>query len=301
MNYQNARDMLAMYPQRYAEGGDVQEPVPTAQAPVAVPTQAAAPAQAAMRASQSWTAPSVQGRQQALTPIFAPGQVPADFQGRYIDPTVLSSSQQYARTRAEQQAALNQVLQQANAPISRKDRLSYAQQLRSGEMSIPDLQEKVLNPLLEKRVQNAYAAIGRKAGITDDPAASYASVRQSEYDDWLNKLKSGEVSGKDFENKFLTSVANLQGQDLTNQFDYVNNARKILGLPLNVKPAPKSTGIRTGINFGTGIMGAAPTYNPMMGAINLPKPAPAPKNPLPVNFSANTTPQLFNEGGDVKK
>jgi len=86
-------------------------------------------------------------------------------------------------------------------------------------------------------------------------------------------------------------VANLQGQDLTNQFDYVNNARKILGLPLNVKPAPKSTGINPGFNFGTGIMGG--TYTPMMGSIPVPKPAPAPKNPLPVNFSANTTPQLF--------
>jgi hypothetical protein len=284
--------MLAMYPQRYAEGGAVQDPSLPVQAPM--PT-----AQAPLPASQSFQAPSVAARQTQLTPIFAPGQVPADYQGKFIDPTVLSSSQQYARDREAQDLALAQAFAAAGAqsPVGRDYRQTQ-QAMRRGEVSIDDLKTKITDPIFESRVRNAYAAIGRTGGVTTEPLVQTAEglkkVQQSEMDYWINQYKEGKLDPQQFEKIFLTQESNKPQLMVT-------------------KAPPKATGTGMG-NVGTGIgIGGKPQLvavdNPyaataatMLGKLGTPEVPTVKKGFTTAQYLTPGTPlRFFEEGGDVKK
>ena len=218
-NDPSAKDLLAQYPRRLAEGGDVTE-----------------------KPKQSWQAPVVVQKKPTLTPIYAPGEVPAGYTGKYIDPTVLSASQQSARERAAQDAMLARALQSTGtSKLGGLDYRQLQQGVRSGDISETNLQEKVVNPIYEQRVKNAYAAIGRTGAVlpelvmptTGKPsAANYQNVTQAEYDNWLNQLKSGTLSGADFQNKFLTANATtIPTTNLEAQMTYINRSRAALGMP----------------------------------------------------------------------
>ena len=257
-NDPSAKDLLAQYPRQLAEGGTVE---------------------------QSWKAPAVTQRTTTLTPIYAPDKVPAGYTGDYIDPTVLSSSQQSARDRAAQDAMLARALQSTGS--SQLGGLNYRQLqqgVRSGDITETNLKEKVINPIYEQRVRNAYAALGRTGAVlpeiimpaTGKPtAANYQNVTQAEYDNWANQLKTGTLSGADFQNAFLKANATtIPTTNLEAQMTYVNRARAALGMPLIDKNgkvvAPTATT-------------AAKTTTTVQ----------------PIDLSGNT--QMFNQGGTVEK
>ena len=203
---------------QYAEGGDVQAP----------------------RATQSWQAPEVQARRTQLTPVYAPGQVPANYQGPYIDPTVLSTSQQYARDRESQDRALAAAFSAAGAqsPVGRDYRQTQ-QAMRRGEITEADLKARITDPIFESRVRNAYAAIGRTGGVTTQPlaatAAAYKQVPQAEMDYYIQQYQQGNLDPKQFEKIFLTQEAartNLieaAGKTPALANPYAANAAKLLG------------------------------------------------------------------------
>jgi hypothetical protein len=255
-NDPSAKDLLAQYPRQLAEGGDVAE-----------------------KPKQSWQAPVVEQRKTSLTPIYAPSEVPAGYTGKYIDPTVLSASQQYARDIAAQDAMLSGALSSTgNDRLNSREYSQLQQGVRSGDITQANLQEKVINPAYEARVRNAYAAIGRTGAVlpelvmpaTGKPtAANYQNVTQAEYDNWLNQLKSGTLAGADFQNKFLTANATaIPTTNIEAQMAYVNKARAALGMPLIDK---------------TGKVVASTTTTP------------AATNPSMGNIA------LFSQGGDVAK
>ena len=257
-NDPSAKDLLAQYPRQLAEGGTVE---------------------------QSWQAPAVKQRTTTLTPIYAPDKVPAGYTGDYIDPTVLSSSQQSARDRAAQDAMLARAIQSTGS--SQLGGLNYRQlqqAVRSGDITETNLQEKVVNPVYEQRVRNAYAALGRTGAVlpeivmpaTGKPtAANYQNVTQAEYDNWANQLKTGTLSGADFQNAFLKANATtIPTTNLEAQMTYVNRARAALGMPLIDKN-------------GKVVASPAPTAAKTTTTVQ------------PIDLSGNT--QMFNQGGTVAK
>jgi len=294
-NDPSAKDLLAQYPRQYAEGGQV-NPVPQFSAPV-VP--------------------------KARTQLneFTPG---------------LSASQLYARDRAAQDALLTSSYNQTGAkPLSNSEYRALQQKMRSGELNAANIQNDLITPVYQYRVAKAYAAIGRTGPIVpmseiNAPGATaetYKGVDKEGYDYWLNKLKSGEISGKDFQNAFLTSASQAPtGANAKLQLDATNKARAALGLKAITEKelpgyqAPPATKQPWNAGYNTGSLNNM-VGQPWQTTLNLIKPLTAPATPTPtvvgnvtnpgqnnytlkaVEFGAagNTPTQLFNEGGDVKK
>lgn len=180
----------------------------------------------------------------------------------------------------------------------------------------------------------AYAAIGRTGPVVpaeqiNVPGATVETLRAVDkegFDYWLNKLKSGEITGQQFQNTFLTSAAATPtGANAKTQLEYTNKARAALGLkPITEQElpgyqAPPAT--PQPWNAGYNILNNSPQpwQSNILNAVKNPVVAAAPAAPVvsgnvtnpgqtnytisPVNFSSGAAgnTQLFNEGGDVKK
>jgi hypothetical protein len=281
-NDPSAKDLLAMYPRQYADGGAVNDPV------------------------QSFQAPAVQQRKTSLTPIYAPGQVPAGYTGNYIDPTTLSASQQNARIRAGQDKVIRDAISQTGVDsFGGRDYRQLQQEVRRGDINTQNIKQQFVDPIFEKRVKSAYESIGRTGAVmpalqtTSKGAldeASYKNVTQAEYDYWSNLLKQGKISGKDFQKAFLSEAANeIPGTNLEAQRVYIDNARKALGLPeLVSKPAAtpydpvKEFGVPPAsnvTNLNSPIISPASTVSP----VNLSIPASTPSTFLSSALSSATT------------
>jgi hypothetical protein len=286
-NDPSAKDLLAQYPRQYAEGGEATPP-----------------------ASQSWQAPVVQAARTQLKQ-FTPG---------------LSASQLYARDRAAQDALLSSTYENTGAvPLSNEQYRDLQQKMRRGELTAENIQEKLINPIYEDRVTKAYAAIGRTGplvgmaniNVPGATADTYKAVDQEGYDYWLNKLKSGEITGKQFQDTFLRSAAETpKGDNAGLLLSATNKARKALGmteipasdLPGYQAPATTPEAWNSGRNILSGI-GTQPWQNTIFtnrsqGATTATTDGrPASFTAAPVQLGGNKTnpSQLFNEGGDVKK
>ena len=158
-----------------------------------------------------------------------------------------------------------------NSQLNSRQYRELQQGVRSGDISAANLQEKVVNPIYEQRIKNAYAAIGRTGAVLpslvmpakgNPTAANYQNVTQAEYDNWLNQLKSGTLSGADFQNKFLTSAATtIPTTNLEAQMAYVNKARAALGMPLIDKTGKVVTTAAKPATTTTPSMGNIPLFN----------------------------------------
>ena len=290
-NDPRAKDLLAQYPRQLAEGGDV-----------------------AAKPTQSWQAPAVQQRKTSLTPLYAPGEVPAGFTGKYIDPTVLSASQQNARDRAAQDAMLRASLKETGLQnFGGSDYRQLQKAIRRGDITAENIKKEFVDPVFEKRVQNAYAAIGRtgavmptlqmpeadRKGVVTPTADTYKNVTQGEYDYWSNMLKEGKISGADFQKAFLTKAANeVPATDLEAQRVYINNARKALGLP-ELEAAPKPSTSAPFVGFNAGVQSSPMLNLNNFNTFNKPS-TPETTDLAPIPLGATPT-QLFNQGGAVEK
>lgn len=304
-NEKSAKDQLAQFPKRYAEGGEatpVETPVPVPAASgvgaVNIPTWASPnptnPTSTTPVAGTAGPSPVVEARRTQLKPF---NQLP-------VSPLALSSSQQAARDRAAKQEAIDAAIAQAYAPLSSLERRALLQKMYKGDLTPDTLKSQVIDPLYEKRVTNAFKAIGLPG--TDKMPGQEASA----YDYWVNQLKAGKITGAEFENKFLTSASQAPtwSSNVKTQLDAANKARKALGmkeltesdLPGYVAPRPTYS---MGFGWNTGPM-RFNNNNPLgignaLGSLIKPK-APEPVI-QPVDFSKPTTTQLFREGGAVKK
>jgi hypothetical protein len=314
-NDPRAKDLLAQYPRQLAEGGEINAQVivhgPDGKV-YANPGDARqdgvfkdyGPAGATPAApAQSWQAPAVQQRKTSLTPIYAPDQLPAGFTGKYIDPTVLSASQQNARDRAAQDAMIRSSLKQTGLEsFGGSDYRQLQKAVRRGDITTENIKKEFVDPALEARVKKAYEAIGRtgyvmpelalpaKGGATAD---TYKNVTQGEYDYWANQLKEGKISGADFQKAFLTKAAtDVPTTDLEAQRVYINNARKALGLPEIEKATKKNSNPYIGASTGN--------YNNMaaIGNLNTVKKPTTPTELAPIPLGPVST-QLFARGGEV--
>lgn len=293
-NQKSAKDQLAQYPRRLAEGGEVET----------------RPDEAIGTSVFDWKAPVVEARKPRLTPVDQlPGSMPGANPEQLYAPS-LSDSQIFARDRAAKQQALNTALAQSGAPVSTLERNAMLQRLYSGDLDVNTLQEQVVDPLYEQRVRNAYKAVGLTGDVSEDNAPG--TIRQEDFNSWMNRLRTGEVTGQDFQTSFLTDLANYSGPDAANQRTYINNARKILGLPEITDPVPASA--NNSLRFGeygptarfAPNQSAATMQSPLLATMGLnlppvPKPAATtPQGVSPVNFGASPT-QLFAKGGEVNK
>ncbi len=270
----------------------------------------------------SWQAPAVQAARTQLNE-FTPG---------------LSASQQYARDRAAQDALLTSSYAKTGAPaLSNAEYRNLQQQMRSGQLTSENIEQNLINPLYEQRVANAYAAIGRTGPIVDmaninvpgATADTYKAVDKEGYDYWLNKLKSGEITGKQFQNTFLTSAAEVPtGTNAKLLLDATNRARKALGMTeitekdLPGYQAPRPNPATTPWNqmvygigniakpINTGLASYIPALNNIVAPAaptvvgNVTNPGKDNYTIKPVEFGSGTgsgATQLFNEGGAVKK
>jgi hypothetical protein len=216
----------------------------------------------------------------------------------------LSASQLFARDRAEQDRLIGEAYARAGIPLDSVAFRNVQQQLRSGEITGENIQDRVVNPLLEQRVANAYKAIGRTGPIVplaDIQAAgtmpdAFKSVDREGYDYWLNQLKSGQISGDQFQNVFLSSAATPpSGPNAALSLDATNRARAALGLSALTEqdlagyvapPPPRPT------TASFGVWNPTQNQNPItniLGGIRTPAPAPAP-SPAP---GAAVTPYNF--------
>jgi hypothetical protein len=300
-NDPSAKDLLAMYPRQLAEGGAVDQPF---QAPAVAPRGAPLPAASANPSL------AVAPRQR---PVLAP-----------VTPT-LSMSQQFARDRAAQDAIIKDAIRSTGVTNpSTMDYRTLQQAVRAGDITGENIKQKFVDPELEARVRNAYAAIGRTGGVVPTlempkkggpTADTYKNVTQGEYDYWANQLKQGKISPADFQNAFLTKASTAPATDLEAQRAYVNSARKALGLPDLEVPKKKSTGAVVGMG-GTGTqspvrgpaqyvgIGGTGTQSPGSGPAQYIKPkAPktpkTPTQPVDLSGSGSTPVQLFDEGGEA--
>jgi hypothetical protein len=287
-NDPSAKDLLAMYPRQYADGGAVNDPV------------------------QSFQAPAVVQQKPKLTPLYAPGQVPAGYTGNYIDPTKLSASQQNARTMSAQDKIIRDAIAQTGLDsFGGRDYRQLQQATRRGDINAQNIKQQFVDPAFEARVKNAYAAIGRTGGVM--PAlqptskgvldeASYKNVTQAEYDYWSNLLKQGKISGADFQRSFLDKAANeIPAANLEAQRVYIDNARAALGLPALAAKPVASTGVYNPIGVvGMGSGNTAPNSGLTMASFST-APKPAATGITPVDLSKKPTTQLFNQGGTVEK
>ena len=324
-NNKSAKDLLSQFPKRMAEGGEATKE-PAAAAVGSTPSEWAAPAITPNLVGDvtSTSFAPVAARTTQLTPISQLS----------VSPSTLSASQQFARDRAAQQDLLKSVLAQSGAPLSSLEQRALQQKIYAGDINAANLNEQILYPLYEERLRNAYKAVGlggsvlpddqikdpnappTKQGIfnrllgrkdTTGPSSNVTAVRQSEYDAYLNQLKAGEITGADFEKKFLTDIANYAGADKfdAGRFDSINKARTALGLPLLKKPIDPYANSGFGQFYGSpnfmgGPMYQNQGYSPFNIRSVIPKPAAATVI-KPVDFSKPATTQLFAEGGEVSK
>jgi len=289
-NDPSAKDLLAQYPRQYAEGGEIGINPPVA---------------------PSFSAPVVPKARVQLNE-FTPG---------------LSASQLYARDRAAQDALLTSSYNQTGAkPLSNSEYRALQQKMRSGELNAANIQNDLINPVYQDRVAKAYAAIGRTGPIVpmseiNAPGATadtYKNVDKEGYDYWLNKLKTGEISGKDFQNAFLTSASQAPtGANAKLQLDATNKARAALGLKalteqdLTGYQAPKvTTGFtnpmftqpwQNTLNLNLNKAPVAPATPTVSGNVTNPGQNNYTLKPVEFNSAGTDQAQLFNEGGDVKK
>lgn len=289
-NSKSAKDLLSQFPKRMAEGGEATKE-PEAAAVGSTPAEWAAPAVAPNFVGDvaSTSFAPVAARTTQLTPISQLS----------VTPSTLSASQQFARDRAAQQDLLKSVLSQSGAPLSSLEQRALQQKIYAGNLNAGNINEEVLYPLYEERLRNAYKAVGLGGGVAG----------QSEYDAYLNQLKEGKIAGADFENKFLTDIANYSGAD---KFDAgrlasINKAREALKMPLLEKPVDPYANSGFGQFYGSPNFMGGPMYQNQGRspyAFNVwsivPKATPAPVI-KPIDFSKPATTQLFNEGGEVNK
>lgn len=150
----------------------------------------------------------------------------------------LSASQLFADERAAQDRMITDAYARAGVPLSNADFRNLQTQIRSGTLTGENVQEKVVNPILEQRVANAYKAIGRTGPIVpladiQAPGATadtFKSVDREGFDYFLNKLKSGAITGDQFERTFLNAAAATpMGPTAALSLDATNRARTLLG------------------------------------------------------------------------
>jgi hypothetical protein len=249
----------------------------------------------------------------------------------------LSASQIEANQRASQDRMLMDAYAKAGVPLNSEEFNKVQQQLRLGAVTGENIQEKVVNPLLEQRVANAYRTIGRTgpmvplenidtAGATAD---TFKAVDREGYNYWLDQLKSGRITGDQFQNAFLTAAATTPtGPNAKLSLDATNKARTALGftpltekdLPGYVAPPPSQAApLFTSPNF-IGAGGAGGNFlgqgnNPITLATLAKGITPAPTTPAPGTTPATGGPvtpadffvpitnpnYLFKDGGLVKK
>ncbi len=288
-NNKSAKDLLSQFPKRMAEGGEATKE-PEAAAVGGTPAEWTAPAIEPNFVGDiaTTTFAPVAARTTQLTPI---SQLP-------VSPSTLSASQQFARDRAAQQDLLKSVLTQSGAPLSALEQRALQQKIYAGDINAGNINEQILFPLYEQRLQNAYKAVGMGGGVAG----------QTEYDAYLKNLKEGKIAGTDFENKFLTDIANYSGADKfeTDRLASINKAREALKMPLLEKPRDPYANSGFGQFYSSPNFMGGPMYQNQgssifnIGSIVNPK-----KNETPVikpiDFSKPTTTQLFSGGGPVDK
>ena len=294
----------------------MREPSASATASPTEPVQTPSP----VNSTDTFTAPVVSVARTQLNE-FTPG---------------LSASQQYARDRAAQDRLLTETYAKTGAaPLSNMEFRNLQQQLRSGAITSENIQEKLINPIYEQRVANAYKAIGRTGPIVpaeniDVAGATADTVRAIDregYDYWLNQLKTGQLTGQQFQDTFLNAAAAVPtGENAKLKLDATNKARAALGLPAITEsqlpgyqaPPPVQNTAWNMPGFVTGTVrqpttAINPLFNlgnlaPLLGGTAAPVVVGNVVNPgknnysiNPVDFSAAPPAQLFNKGGPVKK
>lgn len=286
-NDPRAKDLLAQYPRQLAEGGAVDQPF---QAPAVAPRGTALPAAA------SQTLAVAPRQRPTLTPVNTSGA------------NSLSMSQQFARDRAAQDAMIRDAISKTGTTSPNTMNYRQLQQaVRAGDITGENIKQRFVDPELEARVRNAYAAIGRTGGVVPAlempkkggaTADTYKKVRQDEYNYWADQLKQGKISPADFQNAFLTKAAtDIPTTDLEAQRDYVNKARAALGMAALELPKKKSTGPFIGYNAAS----KSPVNIGMarIGPKLKPKAPVLPTQPIDLSGTAGTPVQLFNAGGEA--
>lgn len=226
----------------------------------------------------------------------------------------LSASQIFADERAAQDRMISDAYARAGVPLDNRTFRNVQTQLRSGAITGENIQEKVVNPIFEQRVQNAYKAIGRTGPIvplenidtTGATADTFKAVDREGFDYFLNKLKSGEITGDQFEKTFLNAAAATPtGPNAALGLDAANKARAALGLtPLTAKDLPGyvappptvAAPLFTSPNFiGAGGAGGFGQQNRGITGFDtpLPLPAPAPAAAAPAPGAAVTPVDFF--------
>lgn len=286
-NDPRAKDLLAQFPRQLAEGGAVDQPF---QAPAVAPRGTALPPANPNLA--------VAPRQR---PVLAP-----------VENTPLSMSQQIARDRAFQDAMIRDAISRTG--VANPTTMDYRQlqrAVRAGDITGENIKQKFVDPELEARVRNAYAAIGRTGGVVPTlevpkrggaTADTYKQVRQDEYNYWADQLKQGKISPTDFQNAFLTKTAtDIPTTDLEAQREYVNKARKALGLADLEVPKKKTTGIGYGAIMGYNASSNNPVNIGMagIGPKIKPKVPKEPTKPIDLSGTGSVPVQLFEDGGEV--
>jgi len=221
-------------------------------------------------------------------------------------------SQQFARDRAAQDAMIRDAISKTG--VASPNTMNYRQlqqAVRAGDITGENIKQRFVDPELEARVRNAYAAIGRTGGVVPTlempkkggaTADTYKQVRQDEYNYWADQLKQGKISPTDFQNAFLTKAAtDIPTTDLEAQRDYVNKARAALGMAALEVPKPRNTGLNIGMARYNTIKSPVNIGMANLGPKLKPKAPVVPTQPIDLSGTAGTPVQLFEKGGDVDK
>jgi hypothetical protein len=231
--------------------------------PTATGSSGPTPEEKLMANIRSFTPPSVSGARAELNQIQ---NLIRDQESRRVNEAIaarpdvspfqpgLSASQQFTRQRAAQDKMISDAYAKAGVPLSAADLSSMQSQVRQD----PGLTEVDPTFLYEKRVADAYKSIGRtgpivpfdelnKPGATAD---SFRAVDREGFDYWLNKLKSGEISGDQFQEFFLKEAAGYAGPGANLLADPISKAKTELD-KLTAGQA-SGTGTTTTTTPGTG-------------------------------------------------
>ena len=281
-NDKSAKDLLAQFPKRMAEGGEAAK------------------------------------EQQPIAPVAARQAVPRT---TMASPEI-SASQRFAMERAAQQELLNNALAQAGMTVRPQQRQEFLERVYAGDINAQNIQEKVLNPLYEERVQNAYKYLGRTgAPAQDDPYLNQLKSGQLSSAEFQEKFLRNAAEVGDLESRNKARVAlglpplkAKIGAKLQNILSKSKARRKGIGF-LGVGSQQPQRGIgfigsglpRQGFQGTTtadnqGFQGTSGTGLASILAKSLPKapaPEPAPLPVKPVDFGLASPTQLFADGGEV--